>query len=93
MREQNLMTVGPKGQVVIPQEVRKLTGIAPSMQVEVNAVNGKVVIQKHTENLSTWLEEQVKKHGRPLAKLDMDSYYEEQLEEKMRRSIPVKRKL
>jgi len=39
-------TVGPKGQVVIPKEVRDETGLAEGSEVSVEARNGDVVIRR-----------------------------------------------
>jgi AbrB family looped-hinge helix DNA binding protein len=39
-------TVGPKGQVVIPKEVRDETGLTEGSEVSVEARNGDVVIRR-----------------------------------------------
>jgi len=44
-REEYIQTVTVKGQVTIPAEVRKATGVKPNSQVTVRLQEGKVVIE------------------------------------------------
>lgn len=75
-------TVGPKGQIVIPQEIRKATGITPRTHVLVMIEDHKIVIESEKMRFSEWLEEQVKKDGKTLGKIDFDKEYEEEIEER-----------
>ena len=77
--------VGAKGQVVIPREIRKITGIAPDTEVLVTLEGGGVLIKRHNIKLSEILREQVKKDGKILKKIDSDRDYEEHLEERWKK--------
>lgn len=41
------MTIGPKGQVVIPNALRKALKIRPGSKVIIKLVDDKVIIEKH----------------------------------------------
>ena len=40
------MRITSKGQVTIPQEIRRRAGLAPNMEVEFTLENGKIVLRK-----------------------------------------------
>ncbi len=40
------MRITSKGQVTIPQEIRRRAGLAPNMEVEFTIENGKIVLRK-----------------------------------------------
>jgi AbrB family looped-hinge helix DNA binding protein len=46
MTETRTVTVGPKGQVVIPKEVRKRVGIEPGQRVRVDEADGEVRVRR-----------------------------------------------
>ncbi|MBI4015171.1 MAG: AbrB/MazE/SpoVT family DNA-binding domain-containing protein [Candidatus Aenigmarchaeota archaeon] len=70
--------VGPKGQIVIPEEIRKITGIMPKSHVFVSLEDGKIFITPEKVKLYETLEQQVKRDGIFLEKLDLDKLHEEE---------------
>ena len=76
--------VGPKGQVVIPKEIRKNLGIFPSAAVFLSVSNHTVVITKTKQGITEMLAEQVKKDGKYIKKVDTDKLYEKQIRERWR---------
>jgi len=77
--------VGPKGQVVIPKEIRRITGIRPEAEVFVSEEGGRVLIKRRAEKISEKLNKLVEKDGKFLTKIDTDKYYEEQIKEKFKK--------
>jgi len=71
--------VGPKGQIVIPEAIRKVTGIKPKSNVFVSLEGGKVFITPEKIKISDILEQQVKRDGIYLKKLDLDKLHEEEI--------------
>lgn len=47
--------VGPKGQVVIPKEIRKLIGIKPETEVYISLGDEKVIIRPKVRSLKKFL--------------------------------------
>mgnify|MGYP000252062299 CR=1 FL=1 len=48
--------VGPKGQVVIPKEIRKIMGITPETKVYISLENGKIVLRtRRRESIEDFL--------------------------------------
>ncbi len=82
--------VGPKGQVVIPQEIRQAKGIRPGMTVIIDLEGDKIVMESKKSDLLKWVEEKVTKDGKVLGKIDWDKSYEEEFEDKwgMKRAVP-----
>lgn len=74
--------VGPKGQIVIPREIREALGISPKMKVTVTAEDNKIIINSSHSRLSEYLKEAIKKDGRPLKELDADKAYREEITKK-----------
>jgi len=74
--------LGPKGQIVIPEEIRKAKGLKPGMTVVVDVEDSKIVVEPKKMGIVEWLEEQVKKDGKVLGKIDWDKSYEEEFEAK-----------
>jgi len=79
--------VGPKGQVVIPKEIRRITGVRPDSEVLVTLEDKGIVIRKRIERLSSFLEESVKKDGKFLGKINSDKLYDEQMAERTKRKL------
>jgi AbrB family looped-hinge helix DNA binding protein len=78
--------VGPKGQIVIPKEIRRVTGVLPKSKVLVTVKDREIIIRPEEEK-PVWkiMEEFAKKRGKiPKAK-DFDRWYEKELEEKWKR--------
>ena len=46
------MRITSKGQVTIPQDIRRRTGLAPNMEVEFSIENGKIVLRKSRQQKS-----------------------------------------
>jgi AbrB family looped-hinge helix DNA binding protein len=78
--------LGPKGQIVIPEEIRKLKGLRPGSVVVFDIEDEKISLKSKEEDVVSWLEQEVKKHGKKLGKIDWDKSYEEQLKERARRA-------
>jgi len=81
--DQAEMTVGPKGQIVIPSEMRRALKIAPGSKVLVTYRDGKVVIEK-TGDSSVAVFARIAKEGPPLTEFD-PHIAERELEERARR--------
>jgi len=77
--------VGPKGQVVIPKEIRRLTGIKPESKVYIALEDDKVVIKPKTGGLKEFLSIIPPEKKKKMTIKDFDRWYEEELEEKWRR--------
>ena len=75
--------VGPKGQVVIPNAMRKALKIAPGSKVLVSYQEGKVIIEK-TGGSSVAVFARIAKEGPPLTEFD-PHIAEEEIEERVRR--------
>ncbi len=83
------MTVGPKGQVVIPKPFRDEFNLAPGDEVVVSNGQKTLILQKKSEQIEkirAEIVEFVKKNGRKTYKPnDIDKIYEEELLEDMKR--------
>jgi AbrB family looped-hinge helix DNA binding protein len=80
--DQAEMTVGPKGQIVIPVEMRRALKIAPGSKVVVSYREGKVIIEK-TGGSSVAVFARVAQEGPPLTEFD-PHIAEKEIEERMR---------
>jgi len=79
---QEEMTVGPKGQVVIPKAVRKALKISPGSKVVVKLVEEQVIIEKPSLSAVSVFEEIVK--GGPSIAFIEPHLYEKELERRSR---------
>lgn len=72
--------VGPKGQVVIPSDIRKMLEIRPGEQVVVEVDDGNVIIKRKegsvADHMSQLVPEERKKN---IDEIDLDEYYENQI--------------
>ena len=73
------MTVGPKGQVVIPNALRKALKIGPGTKVTVKLEDDKVIIEKHAAN-SVAVFGMISKKGKSVRKISAHQYEDEILE-------------
>lgn len=82
--------VGPKGQVVIPRDIRRSTGIEPHALVHVREEGGKVIIQRSRVRLGDKLEQLVAREGGRTGVFDADQAYDEARAErwKVKRDLP-----
>ena len=57
--------IGPKGQVVIPKEIRSSLGLEPGSEVEFDLERGRIVITPRVEkNILEMFEEDAKRSGK-----------------------------
>jgi AbrB family looped-hinge helix DNA binding protein len=78
------MKVGPKGQVVIPQAMRKALKMDPGTKVLVSLEEGKVIVKKPIFD-AVAVFRRAAKSGKSVSYVDSDANYEEELEERRRR--------
>lgn len=82
-----LRKVGPKGQVVIPEEIRRATGIGPTSEVAISLEGYTVLIKKHRERISDWLRARAAKNGKEaVAATDVHASYAEQIDKRWERA-------
>lgn len=79
------MTIGPKGQVVIPRIFRKTMGLSPGSKVVFQIENNKLVIEK-PETKTEEILAQIAKSGKKMKNMHPHEAYEEELEERWKRS-------
>lgn len=79
------MKVGPKGQVVIPQAIRKALKIEPGSKVTVTLKDDKAIIEKPAFD-AVAVFEKIAKEIHYNKKIDPHAY-EEELEERYKRAI------
>ena len=77
--------VGLKGEIIIPEELRKKLGIKPETKVKIGIKDKEIFIRKD-EDFVKWLKERVKKYGMDLSKVNLKKVYESQFEEKWKNS-------
>ena len=58
--------VGPKGEIIIPEELRKKAGIKPETKVKIGIRDKEIFIR--------WLKERVKKYGMDLSKVNLKKF-------------------
>jgi AbrB family looped-hinge helix DNA binding protein len=78
------MKVGPKGQVVIPKEIREIMGIKPYSKIFISLEDDKVVIRPKKGSLKQFLSIIPPEKRKRIKIKDFDKWYEEELEEKWR---------
>ncbi len=83
---QQKMTVGPKGQVVIPKVFRDMEKIMPGSEVVFELKDEGILIKKPEEYDVIKVMEQIAKSGKKLRKLDSDREYEKMLEERWKKA-------
>lgn len=72
--------VGPKGQVVIPSDIREMLGIRPGEHVVVDVEDGNVIIKRKDESIAEHISELIpEKEKRDLDKIDVDEYYDREI--------------
>jgi len=76
-------TIGPKGQVVIPEEMRRALGMKPGAKVRFELRDNELVVKPEVE-----LEEYVEYYSRTFAKkarkqIDLKRLIEEEVEERL----------
>ncbi|KXB00695.1 hypothetical protein AKJ40_00930 [candidate division MSBL1 archaeon SCGC-AAA259M10] len=72
--------VGPKGQVVIPSDIREMLGIRPGEQVVVEVDDGNVVIKRKEGSIADHMSQLVpEEKKRNIDEIDLDEYYESQI--------------
>ena len=76
--------MGPKGQIVIPQAIRKALKMQPGTNLVVSLEDDKVVIKKPSFD-AVAVFRRIAKSGKSISKIDSDADYEEELEERSRR--------
>lgn len=81
--DQEEMKVGPKGQIVIPNSMRRALKLTPGSKVLVTLENGKVVIEKPASS-SVDIFEKISLAGPSITILDPHQY-EEEIEERTKR--------
>ncbi len=76
-------TVGPKGQVVIPKEIREQVGIKPYSEVIVDVVDDSVIIRKIKPESVSYVDYYSATHSRKLQNMiDIKKTTEKQYEKK-----------
>ena len=83
---QQKMTVGPKGQVVIPKVFRDIEKIMPGNEIIFELKDEGILIKKAQEYDQIKLMEQIAKSGKKLKKYDSGREYEEMLEERWKKA-------
>ena len=77
------MTVGPKGQVVIPAVFRKSLKIYPKDEVIFMLEDEKLIIKKPHDNVTSVFEKIVKSGRKYSGKIDSDKDYDDMLGERL----------
>ncbi len=77
--------VGPKGQVVIPKEIRRITGITPNSKVLVSVEDKSVIIKTENEEpLWQVMRKFAKERGKKLTITEIKKIKEEEHKEELR---------
>lgn len=78
--------VGPKGQVVIPKEIRRTVGIMPESKVFITLENEKIVIKLGRKRaIEEFINLVPKEKRKRITIKDIKKHYEEELEERWRK--------
>lgn len=79
--------VGPKGQVVIPKEIRRITGITPNSKVLISVEDKSIIIKPEIkEPIWQFMRKFAKEHGKQLSIKEIKKMKEEEYEEEWRKA-------
>ena len=78
--------VGPKGQIVIPNEIRKAVGVKPESKVYVTLEKERIIIRPRKGSIEDFLSIIPKEKRKKLKVKNLDRWHEEELEERWERS-------
>ncbi|MBI4452999.1 AbrB/MazE/SpoVT family DNA-binding domain-containing protein [Candidatus Woesearchaeota archaeon] len=79
------MKVGPKGQVVIPKEIRERENIMPDDELFIELSDRGILIEKPKMDIVADFK-RIAESGKPVGKID-PHLYEEELEERWKKSL------
>lgn len=76
--------IGPKGEVVIPKEIRRIMGISPNSKVLIGVEDGSIVIKKEGEEpVWRFMTRFAKEHGKRLSVKELNKMKEEHYQEEL----------
>jgi AbrB family looped-hinge helix DNA binding protein len=76
--------VGPKGQVVIPKEIRRIMGISPNSKVLISVEDKSVIIKKESnEPVWQFMRKFAKEYGKRLSVKELSKMKEEHYREEL----------
>ena len=76
-------TIGPKGQVVIPETMRRTLGLKPGMRVIFELKNDKIIVRPEV-NPKEYVSYYVRTHAKKLTnEIDLDKIVEEEVESRV----------
>lgn len=77
--------VGPKGQVVIPKEIRRILGISPNSKVLISIEDKSIIIKTESkEPIWQFMRKFAKEYGKSLTLKEIKKMKEEEYEEEWR---------
>ncbi|MEM0054185.1 MAG: AbrB/MazE/SpoVT family DNA-binding domain-containing protein [Nitrososphaeria archaeon] len=77
--------VGPKGQVVIPKEIRRIVGIRPESKVYISLEGERIIIRTRKEgSVDEFLKIIPEERRKRITIEDIKKHYEEEMEERWR---------
>ena len=77
--------VGPKGQVVIPKDIRRITGISPNSKVLISVENKSIIIKTESkEPVWQFMRKFAKEYGKQLSIKEIKKMKEEEHAEEWR---------
>jgi AbrB family looped-hinge helix DNA binding protein len=75
----NTRIIGPKGQVVIPKEIRDEAGLTEGVEVTIELRNGEVVLRRPAPSTKSYLEYFTSTYGEKVkGKVDIEKLIEEE---------------
>ncbi|HIH19967.1 TPA: AbrB/MazE/SpoVT family DNA-binding domain-containing protein [Candidatus Micrarchaeota archaeon] len=88
------VTVGPKGQIVLPKIFRDNYGFAPGTQVVVEEKNKELVVRKPASDIVKLCREAAREIAGSGKKLNLDPHwgYEGQMEERFKHVLPGRKR-
>ncbi len=75
--------LGPKGQVVIPKEIRRILKLKSSSKVFLTLDENNIILKSKTKNRTSSLRD-ILKMGKPIEKIDLDSLYNEKMQRRVK---------